>query len=674
LEPDQRHGYAYLQATRDALASVGARAGSRVILVSHDAERNGAQLLALNLARALTESLGCVLEIVVLGSGPLMADFAQIAPVHTLGSAAQDGDGARALARDLALRGFSDAIVNSSASGGFTAALKAAGIATVVLVHELPDLIRRHNLMSHVSAIAANADRIVFPAQAVRQAFESLAPLDSARVRIRPQGLYKRNRFRDVAMTAQVRSEVRARFSLSVDTQLVIGAGFGDHRKGIDLFVDVALALAKRSSRVAFIWVGGLDASVEQEILRRGEAALRDSRLFFPGHQSDTDPFYAGADVFALTSREDPFPSVLLEALDAGVPVVGFEEAGGFADLSGHGCVRLAPAFDTVSFAQTVEDFLSHDVDRHDAGEAGRALIDARFGFRQYAFDLLAMTRSPPPRVSVVVPNYNYLRYLPERIDSILRQTLPIYELIVLDDASTDGSRDWIERTVKARFDSARVILNETNSGSVFRQWAKGVELARGDYVWIAEADDLAEPEFLEEAIVGFADPATVLSFTQSKQIDADGRILSEHYLDYVEDVSPTQWRSPYSADGKDEIAARLAVKNTIPNVSAVLFRREILQHVLKEHLDDILRFHIAGDWTTYVAVLEHGTIAFSPRSLNLHRRHESGLTIRGHNERLVEEIAEMQRWIRSRHRVDPDAAEAGDRYIAALRRQMASA
>ena len=100
-------------------------------------------------------------------------------------------------------------------------------------------------------------------------------------------------------------------------------------------------------------------------------------------------------------------------------------------------------------------------------------------------------------KVSVIVPNYNYEQYLPERIDSILNQTYTDFELILLDDASTDGSATLIEK-YKDNPHVSHVVINEENSGSPFRQWMKGIVLARGEWVWIAEADDLCEPAFLE--------------------------------------------------------------------------------------------------------------------------------------------------------------------------------
>ena len=112
------------------------------------------------------------------------------------------------------------------------------------------------------------------------------------------------------------------------------------------------------------------------------------------------------------------------------------------------------------------------------------------------------------PKVSVVVPNYNHARFLPKRIESILRQTYQDFELILLDDCSTDDSR-----TILSQYASdprVRLEFNQVNSGSTFKQWNKGVRLAQGKYVWIAESDDYAEPRLLERLVAILEADATV--------------------------------------------------------------------------------------------------------------------------------------------------------------------
>ena len=134
-----------------------------------------------------------------------------------------------------------------------------------------------------------------------------------------------------------------------------------------------------------------------------------------------------------------------------------------------------------------------------------------------------------PKKVSVIIPNYNYANFIIERIDSILMQTYPIYELIILDDCSTDNSVEVIEEKIKDIKDiKVKFIKNEKNSGGVFRQWKKGFDAATGDFIWIAEADDSAENNFVEELIKPFDDPEVVLSYCESARIDGENNLIRE--------------------------------------------------------------------------------------------------------------------------------------------------
>src|SRR5437899_5669846 len=100
------------------------------------------------------------------------------------------------------------------------------------------------------------------------------------------------------------------------------------------------------------------------------------------------------------------------------------------------------------------------------------------------------------PRVSVIVPNYNHARYLRKRIETVLAQTYQDFEVILLDDGSTDESREILSSYASGS--RVRAEFNERNSGPPFKQWNKGVGLAQGKYVWIAESDDYADPTVLE--------------------------------------------------------------------------------------------------------------------------------------------------------------------------------
>src|ERR1700757_4566906 len=141
-------------------------------------------------------------------------------------------------------------------------------------------------------------------------------------------------------------------------------------------------------------------------------------------------------------------------------------------------------------------------------------------------------------KVSVIVPNYNHARFLRQRLDTILAQSFQDFELILLDDCSTDESRTILEEY--ARDPRVQLELNEVNSGSPFKQWNKGVRLAKGKYVWIAESDDYADPRLLERLVAILdGDPAVAFANCRSWRVtDSDQQDgFADFYLTYL-DVS----------------------------------------------------------------------------------------------------------------------------------------
>jgi glycosyltransferase involved in cell wall biosynthesis len=228
------------------------------------------------------------------------------------------------------------------------------------------------------------------------------------------------------------------------------------------------------------------------------------------------------------------------------------------------------------------------------------------------------------PRVTIITPNYNHARYLPQRLESILSQTYRDFELIVLDNASTDGSRAVIESYLHDP--RARAVFNERNNGSPYKQWDLGLRLAKGEYVWIAESDDYAEPTLLG-TLVDRLDrhPNVGLAMCQSWIVDQDGRII-HNYIDHLRlqdqlhgvKYDTSRWEADFIIPGRDYCINHLSFRPTIPNASAVVFRRGVLEAAGGAPV----RMSYLGDYLTYVNVLSVSDIAFVADSLNYFRTH----------------------------------------------------
>jgi glycosyltransferase involved in cell wall biosynthesis len=169
-------------------------------------------------------------------------------------------------------------------------------------------------------------------------------------------------------------------------------------------------------------------------------------------------------------------------------------------------------------------------------------------------------------------------------------------------------------------------LYNDKNSGSTFRQWAKGIKAATGDLIWVAESDDFCDEQFLEVLVRCFDDEAVMLAYSKCVFVDKDGVPMRDEFKIHLSDLECAEkWNSSYVATAHNEVRCALGIKNTIPNASGVLFKRPIDMPLLDDEL--WLSMVVAGDWVFYLQLIRGGKIAYSTETTNFFRRHEDNAT-----------------------------------------------
>lgn len=654
LEPDLHFGSAYLNAT--ARSVVGqANTRRRVLLVGHDAFPAGAQMILLNIAKAL-KNFAVEVEVLLCAGGDLAVAYEAVCPT----TVAVDPAERKARIAKLAERGFSHAITNTTAAGVAVDALKDHGFQVLALVHELPRIVSEKGLASAARTIAELADTVVFPAAVVRDQFLSEVATVANATMVRPQGLYQK-----LQTIPDAKSRLAEEFGFPADARLVVNVGYGDLRKGVDLFCVASQLVAAKRDDTIFVWVGKLDESCA--------AWLQDAAAFpnvrFAGHRTDIDLFLSAADVFALTSREDPYPSVALEATSLSVPLIAFEAAGGISEMMReNGLGRIVPYGNVAALSEAICEVLGDGGVEQALRRKAKAYSSTSLEYDSYAFDLLHVLDPTVRRISVIVPNFNYARYLAERLNSVFDQGSPVFEVIVLDDASTDDSLAVLDGLSMATRREFKVIPNAANSGSVFAQWARGLAAARGDLVWIAEADDIAETDFLSRLVPSFADEETLFAFCDSKAIDENGNALPVSYKEYYSQVEPGALSHDLVLDSKEFATRFLAQRNLILNASAVVWRRDVLEKALASVRTELGSVKLIGDWLLYLAACgQGGKVAYCAEQKNRHRRHDGGVTLGMSLAKQVKEIGFGHDVVNRLFGEDPERSRAQEAYRAYL-------
>lgn len=223
------------------------------------------------------------------------------------------------------------------------------------------------------------------------------------------------------------------------------------------------------------------------------------------------------------------------------------------------------------------------------------------------------------PKLSVIVPNYQHEAYLRQRLNSIAAQSFEDYEVVLLDDASRDGSAEILKEYAQ-KFDW-QLELRTENSGSPFVQWNRGIEVAKGDYIWIAESDDLAHPDLLKELLPLLEEnPQVGIAYAQSMLIDEEGKELNSYEENLRFLYQSKAWQSDFIKPGKEACKDWLFFHNPIPNASSVVFRKSA--YVAVEGGDPQMRLN--GDWHLYAKILLRYDLAFRAKELNYFRVHQA--------------------------------------------------
>ena len=247
------------------------------------------------------------------------------------------------------------------------------------------------------------------------------------------------------------------------------------------------------------------------------------------------------------------------------------------------------------------------------------------------------------PRVSIIIPSYNHARFLDSCFKGIQNQTFQDWEIILIDDGSTDGSVERAREFARGE-PRLQVHVNEKNLGTYGTE-QRALDMSKAEFVAILNSDDLWAPEKLEAQINALEDqPDVPLAYVLGWKIDDRGQV------DQSEDV-----HFDWPTSERQEILPYLLYENRVL-ASGVLFRREGLR------FETTCRY--SGDWVALLDRSLHSPVACVPERLNFWRMHDHN-TFRFSVKQVLEEIRvreaihrEPERWFQPR--LDRKAVERG--------------
>ena len=537
---------------------------------------------------------------------------------------------------------------NTVVAGEYLPSLEFLGAPVVTHIHELEKSIRKFASANGLLSTLRLSEKFIAASEPVAENLIANHGVNPKRIETTCSFIQPSQRESGETGRAHARGLLR----LGAEEVAIFACGTRDWRKAPDLFVEAAAGvLARGISNFRFFWIGAAVTDqypgLEPSLVGRG----LDRHVTFLGEKESPRDYFPGGDVFLLPSREDPFPLVCLEAADCGLPTICFSDAGGMPDFVENDAGIVVPFEDVEAMAGALARLIENRGERERLGSTARRKLHERHTSEvamPAIFRAMRDTAGSPPLVSVIIPSYNYEQYLEQRLESIFSQTFQDFEIIVEDDCSTDGTMDLLSRYETRP--NLHVVRHDKNQG-VFAMWSEGLKAAAGEIIWIAEEDDLCEPDFLEKLLPFFDDDRVKLAYCQSAVIDTDGSVVGD-YTHCFPELSETKWTKPYVQSIERELRDGLAIKNFILNASGVLFRKPDA----KEASRLLSMFSLSGDWFLYLHVLNRGLVAYSPEKLNYHRRHSNSLIGKQANfNQLVSEAGTIHRHLQEIYTFDEE-------------------
>lgn len=360
--------------------NAGGRAAP-IAVVSHEASRTGAPIVLLNLWRELTLTGRWKPTFLCMTGGPLVDEFRRVGSTTVAPGSSRVAhalqrrlpEGLERSRQEILMRRWlrrqprpAAVYLNTIAVGHLAAVARREGIPVVTHVHELEYMLSHGVAADVVSTAIEASDLLIAAAEGVRENLVARHGADSARVVTVRESIPLQLPPRDV------REPQRHALGVGEDEIVVLGAGTAEWRKGADLFVQVAIRALRSQPKLRFVWVGHVrpeDLARYQHDLRLGGAQ---DRVAFVGESARPGDYFVAADIFCLTSREDPYPLVMLEAAAAGLPVVGFAGSGGVEEFVSPGGGVVVEYLDVEAMAIAIDRLAGDDHKRAGVAEIAR--------------------------------------------------------------------------------------------------------------------------------------------------------------------------------------------------------------------------------------------------------------------------------------------------------------
>jgi len=371
----------------------------RVLFVSHEATRTGAPKIILNILKHFAGNCDIQCETILQAGGDLSNEFEMHSTVDCLDLPKVSSPDLKKRVGKIVSREKNNApvlaICNSMESRFIAKELAELGIPVMMLVHELPSSYSEEDYQG----VYELAHKVVFPVNAVQEAANEKTPIPISKSIVLPQGLldpkFGTGITREVAY-----SQIRKELHLPENSFIVLGCGSLDLRKGIDHYVNIARRVIQNNhttTPVHFVWVGEgarwTHSPYHYVQLDLEKTPARD-HVHFIGQRNNVEPYFVGADTFLMSSRVDPFPCVVHEAMASSLPVITFADSGGASEAINNGAGFIVPYANYEQAANVISLLANQPEIAAGVREKSKERVFERYQFEDYGEKLIDLAQS----------------------------------------------------------------------------------------------------------------------------------------------------------------------------------------------------------------------------------------------------------------------------------------
>ncbi len=581
-----------------------------ILFINHEETRTGAPIVLFKIIKKVQENYKTACVSIEEGSlhNDFLRDIKNLIYPNKIYSGIKQED----KIRDIIIKTNPSLVyVNSIVSYEYAVEAKKLGIKTILHIHELEPEFR--NRLSHddLKNINKFADIFITVSDKVRLFL-------TEKLKIPIEKTVKINSFIDSkeVLEKSTLDNGSIKKELKIDNRKfnVFSLGSLIRRKGADIFIKSFKILEnKYPGKFNFVWIGK-----KHDIHPEDDKSINNKdNITFIEEKENPFSYLKYADIFALSSREDPFPLVALEAMALSKPVITFKDSGGTVEMikdSGF----IIDKMSAESFAEGIEKAYKNKNLLKKLGDKSK-----QYQKEYDSTNILPkieniiennIKKVEEIKVSIIIANYNYEWCIDEAIESIINQTHKNWELIIVDDASTDKSIDIIKKYQKILPDKIKIIQKNKNTG-LADSCKKGILEASGKYIAFLEADDILYKESIKTRLNILEENNSILLFNdieifgEKKEIVENKKIQMKHHMEDV--VIP-------KLENFDAFNELMSGRNIIYTMSSIM-----IKNIGIEKIDFSDKFNAWFDWWFYIQLSKLGDFCFLPIKMTKWRIHE---------------------------------------------------